>query len=54
MRVGAALAGEPERRSGSDERELVSSLEPLPLSLELSVGNRSSCKMEGSALWPES
>lgn len=30
--------GEPDRRSGSDERELVSSLEPQPLSLELSVG----------------
>ena len=28
-------------------------MEPQPLSLELSVGNRSSCKMEGSALWPE-
>lgn len=48
-------SGEPERRSGSDETELVSSLESKPLSLELSVGNRSSYKMEGSpALWPES
>lgn len=44
-------SGEPERRSGSDETELVSSLESKPLSLELSVGNCSSFKMEDLLLF---
>lgn len=50
VRVRATQPGGSER-SGSDERESVSSLEPQQLSLELSVGNCISPHLEGSVLW---
>lgn len=52
--VPAPRPGWAGERSEREAWELVSSLVPQPLSWELSVGNCSSCKTGGSALWPGS